>query len=293
MAKPSKKAAQTVAKPKPKAKPKTKPQAKNKAAVVVAPVTLTAPPVPVAPLAYKGIKTLAFDVGGSGLKASILNEKGEMLTARVRVETPKPCPPPVLLERFKHLIEQLPPFDRISVGFPGVVRHGRTLTGVNLDPKGWQGYDLQNALHKITGKPVVVINDADMQGLGAIKGKGVELVLTLGTGLGSALFEDGRLAPHLELAHIPFRNGETYEEQLGNRAYKEVGKRRWNKRVKLAIDHFRRLTYFDKLYLGGGNAENVSFKLSQDIEIVSNTLGMRGGIWVWRDPNLTDGIAKG
>lgn len=289
MAKTTKKAATTVA----KTKLKTSPKATRKAA---APAVVAAPPAvaaPVVPLSYKGIKTLAFDIGGSGLKASILDEKGQMLTARVRVETPKPCPPRVLLDHFKELIAKLPPFDRISVGFPGVVRHGRTLTGVNLDPKGWQGYDLQSALNKLTGKPVIVINDADMQGLGAIKGKGVELVLTLGTGLGSALFEDGRLAPHLELAHIPFRNGETYEEQLGNRAYKEVGKRRWNKRVKLAIDHFRRLTYFDKLYLGGGNAENVSFNLGTDIEIVSNTLGMRGGIWVWRDPNLTDGIAKG
>ena len=290
MAKTTKKAALPATSITKKKLAKAKPKAKAKAKVVTAPVL---PVVPPPPLAYKGVKTLAFDIGGSGLKASILDEKGQMLTARVRVETPQPCPPRVLLEKFKELIAQLPPFDRISVGFPGVVRHGRTLTGVNLDPKGWQGYDLQSALQKITGKPVIVINDADMQGLGAIKGKGVELVLTLGTGLGSALFEDGRLAPHLELAHIPFRNGETYEEQLGNRAYKEVGKRRWNKRVKLAIEHFRRLTYFDKLYLGGGNAANVSLKLGPEVEIVSNILGMRGGIWVWKDPNLADGISKG
>lgn len=254
-----------------------------------------APPVvitPPAPLDYKGVKTLAFDIGGSGLKASILDENGEMLTARVRMDTPQPCPPRVLLEKFKELTAQLPPYDRISVGFPGVVRHGRTLSGVNLDRLGWKGYDLQSALKKLTLKPVIVINDADMQGLGAIKGKGVELVLTLGTGVGSALFEDGRLAPHLELAHIPFRKGETYEQQLGNRAFKEVGKRRWNKRVQMAIDYFRTLTNFDKLYLGGGNAENLSFRLPRDIEIVSNTYGIKGGIWVWKDPNLNDGISK-
>lgn len=262
-----------------KARPKTAP-----AALVIA--------VPPAPLDYNGIKTLAFDIGGSGLKASILDENGEMLTARVRVDTPQPCPPRVLLEKFKELTAQLPPYDRISVGFPGVVRHGRTLSGVNLDPRGWKGYDLQAALKKLTLKPVIVINDADMQGLGAIKGKGVELVLTLGTGLGSSLFEDGRLAPHLELAHIPFRNGETYEEQVGNRAFKEVGKRRWNKRVQKAIECFRILTNFDKLYLGGGNAANLSFKLTHDIEIVSNTYGIKGGIWVWKDPNLNDGISK-
>lgn len=250
-----------------------------------------AQPAPI-PLAYEGVKTLALDIGGSGFKASILDENGEMLTQRVRVETPQPCPPRVLLEKFKELTTLLPPFDRISVGFPGVVRQGRTLTGVNLGGKVWLGYDLQAALQRLTGKPAIVINDADMQGLAAIKGKGVELVLTLGTGLGSALFEDGRLAPHLELAHIPFRKGETYEEQLGNRAFKEVGKRRWNQRVQAAIQHFRVLTRFDKLYLGGGNAENVTFKLPQDIELVSNTLGIRGGIWVWKDANLTDGIQK-
>lgn len=244
------------------------------------------------PLAYKGVKTLAFDVGGSGLKASILDENGEMLTPRVRIETPKPCPPNVLLAKFKELTAQLPPYDRISVGFPGVVRHGRTLTGVNLGGRVWLGYDLQNALRKLTGKPVIVINDADMQGLGAIKGKGVELVLTLGTGLGSALFEDGRLAPHLELAHIPFRKGETYEEQLGDRAFKDVGKRRWNKRLKLAIEYFRILTRFDKLYLGGGNAEHITLKRGRDVEIISNINGLRGGIWVWKDANLNDGIQK-
>jgi polyphosphate glucokinase len=243
-------------------------------------------------LAYKGVKTLAFDVGGSGLKASILDENGEMLTPRVRITTPHPCPPNLLLEKFKELTAQLPLYDRVSVGFPGVVRRGRTLTGVNLGGKVWLGYDLQGALRKLTGKPVIVINDADMQGLGAIKGKGVELVLTLGTGLGSALFEDGRLAPHLELAHIPFRKGETYEEQLGDRAFKDVGQRRWNKRLKLAIEYFRILTRFDKLYLGGGNAENITLKCGRDVEIISNINGLRGGIWVWKDTNLNDGIQK-
>ena len=252
----------------------------------------TKPVKTVPPLDYKGVKTLAFDIGGSGLKASILDEDGEMLTSRVRIETPRPCPPKVLLDKFKELTAQLPPYDRISVGFPGVVRRGRTLSGVNLDPRGWQGYDLQSALAKLTGKPVLVINDADMQGLGAISGKGVELVLTLGTGLGSSLFEDGRLAPHLELAHIPFRKGETYEEQLGNRAFQKVGKKEWNERLKKAIAHFRTLTNFDRLYLGGGNAENITFKGGKEILIVSNAFGMRGGIWVWKDTNLSDGISK-
>src|SRR5262249_22792234 len=96
---------------------------------------------PVPPLAYKGIKTLAFDIGGSGLKASILDEKGEMITPRVRLETPRPCPPKVLLEKFTELTAQLPPFDRVAVGFPGVVRRGRTLAGGDLGGTGWIGHD--------------------------------------------------------------------------------------------------------------------------------------------------------
>jgi polyphosphate glucokinase len=239
-----------------------------------------------------GVKTLAFDIGGSGLKASILNEHGEMITDRLRVDTPKPCPPGVLLEKLKELTAQLPPFDRISVGFPGPVRKGRIISVANLESDEWSGFDLQRAIAKQTGKPTIVINDADMQGLGAIKGEGVELVITLGTGIGSSLFEDGRLAPHIELAHIPFRKGQTYEEQLGNPALKKVGKKEWNKRLAKAIEYFRILTNFDKLYLGGGNAENVSLKLGDDVEIVCNTLGMRGGIWLWKDTNLNDGVQK-
>jgi len=239
-----------------------------------------------------GLKTLAFDIGGSGLKASVLDKNGEMVTERVRVDTPKPCPPALLLKKLKELTAQLPPFDRVSVGFPGPVRKGRTLSSANLGAGEWKGFDLRRAIAKQTGKPTIVINDADMQGLGAIKGAGVEMVITLGTGLGSALFEDGRLAPHIELAHIPFRKGQTYEEQLGNRALKKVGKPEWNKRLAKAVEVFRSLTNFDKLYIGGGNAESVSINLGPDVEIVSNTLGMRGGIWLWKDTNLNDGVQK-
>src|SRR5215475_8906185 len=239
-----------------------------------------------------GLKTLAFDIGGTGLKASLLDDRGEMITERARVDTPKPCPPALLLEKLKELTAQLPPFDRVSVGFPGPVRKGRTLSSANLGSEDWNGFDLQRAIARQTGKPTVVINDADMQGLGAIKGEGVEMVITLGTGLGSALFEDGRLAPHIELAHIPFRKGETYEEQLGNRALKKAGKSEWNRRLAKAVEVFRALTHFDRLYIGGGNAGNVSIDLGPDVEVVSNVLGMRGGIWLWKDTDLSDGVQK-
>ena len=276
-----------------KAVSKTVKTVASKAAKKAVPVAVKiAAPVEIPKVDYKGIRTLAFDIGGSGLKCSLLDEKGNMLTPRMRLATPKPCPPRVLLEKFKELTAQLPAYDRISVGFPGVIRQGRTLTGVNLGGEVWRNYDLQSALKKLTGKPVIVINDADMQGLGAIKGKGVEMVITLGTGIGSALFEDGRLAPHLELGHAPFRDGQTFEEQLGNKAFESVGLQRWNKRLKKALEYWHTLTHYDKLYLGGGNTEHIRFKLSADIEIVPNSYGIRGGIWVWKDANLADGIKK-
>lgn len=232
------------------------------------------------------LPTLAIDIGGSRIKATVLDDAGEMIAERVRVETPDPCPPEALVATIKKLVATLPDYARVSVGFPGVVRHGRIMAAHNLGTELWRTFDLERSLAKLFKKPVRVINDADMQGLGAITGTGVELVITLGTGFGSSLFDDGRIAPHLEFAHHPFRNGETYEEQLGFRALEEVGKKRWNRRLQRAIKTLRALTNFDRMYLGGGNAEVVAFELAPDIAIVPNTLGMIGGIWLWRDRTL-------
>lgn len=226
--------------------------------------------------------TLAIDIGGTGLKASVLDDRGEMIVERVRVETPKPCPPPVMLDTLEKLVAALPPSSRVSVGFPGVVRKGIILTAHNLGQSEWAGFDLRTALTERLGKPVQVKNDADLQGLGAIRGVGIEMVITLGTGFGSALFDDGWNALHLEFAHHPFRKGETYEEQLGAEALEKVGKKRWNRRVNKAIGTLRALVLFDRLYIGGGNAKKVELELPPDVEIVSNELGMRGGIWLWR-----------
>jgi polyphosphate glucokinase len=104
------------------------------------------------------------------------------------------------------------------------VRGGVTETAVNLDPD-WVGFDLATALSQRLDKPARVINDADMQGLGAISGKGVELVITLGTGFGAALFLDGKLVPNLEMGHHQFRKEETYEQQLGRAALEKGGRK--------------------------------------------------------------------
>jgi polyphosphate glucokinase len=229
-----------------------------------------------------GPLTLAIDIGGTGLKASVLDADGNMIVPRVRVATPHPSPPGVVLEALVKLVEPLPSFERVSVGFPGVVRKGKIVTAPNLGQDDWQGFDLAEALARHLNKPVKVKNDADLQGLGAIRGQGIEMVITLGTGFGTALFDDGFIAPHIELAHHPLRKGDTYEEQLGNAALAEVGRRKWNKRLKRAINTIRALTNFDTLFIGGGNAKRVDFELPHDVEIVSNDDGMRGGIWLWR-----------
>ncbi|MBL6613085.1 MAG: ROK family protein [Reyranella sp.] len=226
--------------------------------------------------------TLAIDIGGTGLKASIVDEAGDMCTERVRIATPVGAPPAKIVEALAGLVAPLGSYDRVAVGFPGVVRDGRILTAANLGNDAWIGFDLARALAGALGKPVLVANDADIQGLAVVSGKGVEMVVTLGTGFGTGLYLDGRLGPHLEIAHQPFRQGETYDQQLGNAARKKVGAARWNKRVKKALGNLRRLTNFDHLYIGGGNAKKIDFVLDPDMTLVSNEAGMKGGVVLWR-----------
>ncbi len=237
--------------------------------------------VPAEPTPSPDTRILSIDIGGIGLKAALLNVNGEMLTERLRVETPHPTTPDGLVDALVKLVEPLRGYDFVSVGFPGVVRGGKIITAPNLGTEELEGFDFAGALEERLGKPVRVINDADMQGYGAVEGKGVEMVITLGTGFGSALFMDGQLAPHLEIAHLPFRKDKTYDEQLGDKAMRKVGKKKWNKRVKQAIETLRVLTHFDKLYIGGGNAEHIKFETDPDVQIISNDFGVRGGARLW------------
>ena len=227
--------------------------------------------------------TLAIDIGGSGLKATVLDADGKMLVERVRIPTPRAITPDRLVETLAGLVEPLPAYDRVSVGFPGVVHAGVIRTAPNLGTTRFRGFDLARGLKHRLGKPVRVINDADMQGYGAIRGKGIEMVITLGTGFGSALFSDGRLAPHLELAHHPFEKGETYEQRLGDAELKRVGERKWSRRVRRAIDQLRALANFDHLFVGGGNAHKLKVRLPKDASIVDNNAGLQGGIRLWED----------
>ena len=229
------------------------------------------------------VSTLAIDIGGSGLKASVLDTAGEMLCERVRVDTPHPCSPAVLVEALAKLVAPLPAFDRISVGFPGVIRRGKVITAPNLGTDVFAGFDLAAALDATLGKPVRAVNDADMQGLAVVAGLGVEMVVTLGTGFGTALFVEGLLNAHLEVSHQPFRKGETYDEQIGEAARAKVGNKKWSRRVEQALVNVRSLVNFDTFYVGGGNARRIDFDLPRDCKLIDNTAGILGGIRLWSD----------
>ncbi|BAY65793.1 polyphosphate glucokinase [Calothrix brevissima NIES-22] len=228
------------------------------------------------------IRTLSVDIGGSGVKALVLDVTGQPVTERGRLETPQPAKPDTVINAIAVLAANQGEFHRVSVGFPGVVRHGVTETAVNLD-RDWIGFDFQTALANKLNKPVRVINDADMQGLGAIAGKGVELVITLGTGFGSALFVDGKLVPNMEMGHHKFRKGETYEEQLGRAALEKIGDKKWNRRLQKAIASLEHLFNYDCLYVGGGEAVRVNLQLPLNVKLIPNITGLLGGIALWRD----------
>ena len=228
-------------------------------------------------------RTLAVDIGGTGIKLALLDSAGRLIGKRLRLPTP---PPPVAPEAIAAAVDaasaKLGDFDRASVGFPGAVRDGRVLTAPNLGTELWAGFDLQTALAERWKKPVRVMNDADVQGFGAIQGEGVEMVLTLGTGAGTSIFRNGQIMPHLELAHHPVHDNKTYDEYIGKLALEKAGKKKWNKRVAHVIDILRRLVNFDHLYIGGGNAKLIKSALPSDVTIVPNSDGLTGGIALWR-----------
>jgi polyphosphate glucokinase len=248
--------------------------------------------------------TLCIDIGGTKLKAALVDVSGQMVSPRVRVDVIYPMEPAGedgLIRRLVNLVSELDKADRVSVGFPGRVHKGVVLTGAKftgkdvpgseVDPElvlKWGNFNLGEALNFALGLPVRVANDADMQGAAVANGPGFEVVITLGTGIGSALFEDGVLLPHLEIAHHPFRKGETYEEQIGEAARLLVGDERWNRRVEEALKNYEALFAFDKLYLGGGNAKKVYpeiiFRYAGKIETIDNTSGILGGVRLWSMP---------
>ncbi len=250
----------------------------------------------------KSVCTLVVDIGGTGLKATVLDAAGEPLHERVRVDTFYPCPPDRLVADLLGLVEHLPPYTRASVGFPGVVRDGRVVTaphfvtsngpGTKVDGdlvSQWACFDLAGALAARFVVPVRIANDAVVQGAGVITGVGLELVLTLGTGVGSAVFRDGRLALHLELAHHRAFKWGSYNDYVGDGARKKLGEKHWNRRVRKALGALDALVVPDLILVGGGNAKRVDESnlraklpvLATKVHLVGNDGGLLGGIRLW------------
>jgi polyphosphate glucokinase len=235
-------------------------------------------------VAIRSVQTLCVDIGGTGIKAMIVGEDGNPQSERCREETPRPATPAAVVEVIERLARAAGPYDRVSVGFPGVIVHGVVQTAPNLDGD-WTGFDIDGHLEKMLGKQVRCANDAAVQGLGAISGRGLEMMITLGTGLGCALYQDGRLVNSLEMAHHPFRKGKTYEECLGNAALKKAGRKKWNKHLREALANWESLVHYDRLYIGGGNAEKIDLKLPPNAAITSNMEGLLGGLALWNAAN--------
>jgi polyphosphate glucokinase len=234
----------------------------------------------------RSIRTLAIDIGGTGVKAIVLGPKGDPLTERARVPTPQPATPKAVWKAIALLVEPLGDFQRISVGFPGVVMNGVVHTAPNLHPL-WRGHNIEHELEKRLGKPTRAMNDAGVQGYGVIEGRGLEMLLTLGTGMGSALFIDGKYVPNLELAHHPLRHGKTYEQYIGAAALRKIGKKRWNRRLSRVVGQIEPVWNPRQLYLGGGNSRHVIIDLPAHVKLASNIAGLLGGIALWNQPEET------
>jgi polyphosphate glucokinase len=230
-----------------------------------------------------GPRTLVVDIGGTGIKMLVIDAAGKPLTERARELTPHPAEPTAVLGVVEAMLGKMPKFDRVSAGFPGVVAHGIVRTAPNLGTRRWRGFDLAAALEKLAKKPARVLNDADLQGHGVIEGKGTELVLTLGTGLGSALFVDGWLVPNLELGHHPFEKGETYEQRVSNAELQRIGKKRWSARVADAIAALEVTYNYDRLWIGGGNAKKLKLELPENVTLFENVAGLSGGTRLWAE----------
>jgi polyphosphate glucokinase len=244
------------------------------------------------------VSTLAIDCGGGGIKASVLDEAGTMRARPLRVPTPYPLPPQRFVDTLRGLGDQLPAADRVTVGMPGMIRHGVVVTTphyvtragprTKVDPgllAEWSGFDARTALHAAFDLPILVLNDAEVHGAGVVAGTGCELVLTLGTGLGCALFDGGLLAPHLELSQAPVRWGQSYDTYVGEHERRRLGDAFWSRRVRGVVDGLRPVFCWDRLYLGGGNSRLIRpeqlARMGDDVVVVPNTAGIVGGVRAW------------
>lgn len=240
--------------------------------------------------------TLAIDCGGLFIKGSVLDAQGTMHANPITVPTPYPLTPQKLIEVFSSIADQLPHAQRITVGMPGMIRHGvvvHTPHYINVsgphtrvEPElftAWTGLDFQQMVSNHFGLPVLVLNDAEVHGAGIITGSGLEVVVTLGTGLGFAVFDGGKLAPHFEMSRVPVRRNVDYDEWIGEHVRRTLGDALWSRRIRLMVENLRPVFFWDRVYIGGGNSRRIrgGELLGDDVVIVPNTAGIQGGVRAW------------
>ena len=243
--------------------------------------------------------TLCVDIGGSGVKGGAVDGRGRLIGDRVRVPTTYPLTPQKLVEIITVIARQSPPTDRASLGFPGMVRAGKILSAPHyVGRKGpgskpdddlvaaWAAFPLAQTVGGALDIPCRLANDAEVQGLAAITGKGLELVITLGTGVGTGLYLDGQLAPHLEIAQHPLQGSKTYNGRIGDDARKKAGNKKWSRRVDEAIGTLAGLVFYDTLYIGGGNASKLTKHFTREATIIDNADGILGGVQLWSQGQL-------
>ena len=227
-------------------------------------------------------RILCIDVGGTGIKAAVLSPRGKYLVKRVRVKTPKRRKPANIVRMLTEVAAAMGRYDHVTIGFPGMVKNGKVISAPHFGTKDWKGFALAAVMQKKLRKPVQLLNDADVQGLAAISGQGLELVCTLGTGFGTAWFRDGELMPHMDLTHLALRRKDDFDILVGDKTRREIGSQRWNRRIRRLIAVLETVFNYDHLYLGGGNSSCVTFKLPRNVTIVSNDAGMEGGAFAWK-----------
>jgi len=226
-------------------------------------------------------KILSIDIGGSNIKAVLLDATGQNQTEYEKLATPVPATPETVMVVIEQLVQRLNGFDKISAGFPGYVKDGVVHTAPNLGTDYWKQTNLAQMLSTRLGKPAKVVNDADMQGLGIASGKGFEIVATLGTGFGTAFLKDGVLLPHIEVGQHPVSKDRTYDQYIGDKAMLEAGEEKWNRRMRKVLDLLKSTFNYDHLYLGGGNAKKIKFQLDENITMATNRDGIKGGARLW------------
>ena len=227
-------------------------------------------------------KILIIDIGGSRIKAILLDKDGNMLKEYQRLDTPSPANPELVMLTIAELTKYFEGYTRVSVGFPGYVKKGIVHTAPNLGTENWKDVDFGKRLTDLLIHPVRVVNDADLQGLGIARGNGLEMVITLGTGFGTSLLIDGILLPHLEFAHHPVSKDREYDEYIGNRGFLEFGPEKWNRRLRKVISILKTVFNYDHLFISGGNAKKIDFVLEDNITVATNLDGIRGGAKLWQ-----------